>query len=247
MLILIVIFSSCVSKKKIVYFNFDEIDQVKVSNSYRTVFKPDDLLQITVSALDIESVRPFNLPAVTFGSITNSVVGTPQQQNYLIDNDGNIDFPVLGKINVGGLSRNEAIRLLKNKLIPEHLKKVTINIRIANFKVTIAGDVNNPGVYNIPNERITLMEALGLAGDLRISAQRDNVLVIREVNGKKEQFRVDLTSNKTFTSPVYYLQQNDYVYVEPNYATSQSASSNSNTGLFISIAGILLSVLTFFK
>jgi polysaccharide export outer membrane protein len=237
-------FSSCVSNKKIAYFQFDEIDQEKVSNVYKTVFKPDDLLQITVASDDIAAVQPFNLPAVAFSAATNSVVGQAQQLSYLIDSNGEIDFPVFGKLKIGGLTREETIRMLKSRLNPDYVKDPTINIRISNFKITVQGDVRSPGTFNIPNERVTILDAIGLAGDLNISGKRDNVLVIREEGDFKKEYRVNLLSKKTYTSPVFYLQQNDIVYVEHNYAKIQSASSNTNTGLFISIAGTFIAIIT---
>ncbi|WP_341221441.1 polysaccharide biosynthesis/export family protein [Polaribacter atrinae] len=243
-LFLIMITSSCVSNKDIAYFQFDEIEQSKVSNKFETIFKPDDLLQITVSSDDIEATKPFNLPAVTYATTTNSVVGTPQQQSYLIDSKGEIDFPVLGKLKLGGLSREDALQLLKGKLSPDYVAAPTINIKIANFKVTVYGDVKNPGTFTIPNERVSILDAIGLAGDLNISGKRDNVLVIREENNKKVKYRVNLLSNKTLTSPVFYLQQNDVVYVEHNNARIQSASSNSNTSLFISVTGLIITIVS---
>lgn len=236
--------TSCVSKKDIVYFQNDEIDQSKVSNSYTTIFKPDDLLQITVSATDLEAVKPFNLPAVTFATTTNSATGVPQQQAYLIDNKGTIDFPIIGKIKIGGLTREQATELLKNKLDPDYVKNPTINIRISNFKITILGDVKNPGTFTLPNERISILEAIGLAGDLNITGKRQNIIVHRETGDKKITYELDLTSKNIFSSPAYYLQQNDVVYIEPNKATSQSAAYNKNSGLFISIAGMVISIIT---
>jgi polysaccharide export outer membrane protein len=239
-----VLFSSCVSKKDIVYFQNDAIDQSKVSNSYKTIIKPDDLLQITITSQDIEAVRPFNLSAVTYSTSSNSAIGVAQQQTYLVDTNGEIEFPVLGKLKIGGLSRNETIDLLINKLSPDYIIEPNINIKIANYKISILGDVQKPGSYNIPNERITILDALALAGDVNISGQRNNLLIIREQNEKKVQYRVDLRSNKILTSPVYYLQQNDIVYVEPNYARIQSASSNSSTSLFISITGLIITIVS---
>lgn len=240
---LLLLSMSCVSKKTITYFQNDTVDQSKVSNNYKTILKPDDLLQITISADDLESVKPFNLPSVTFSVITNSVAGAPQQQQYLVDSKGEIDFPILGKMKIGGLSREEAIQVFKNKLDPEHIKNPNINIRIANFKISILGDVRLPGTYTIPNERITILEALALAGDTNISAQRNNIKVIREEKNKKVEYLVDLRSNNTFTSPVYYLQQNDLIYVEPNNSKAQSAATNQNTGLFVSIGSIIISLI----
>lgn len=235
--------SSCVSKKTIVYFQNDQIDQSLVTNDYKTVFKPDDLLQITVSAQDLVSVAPFNLPTVAFSATNGAAVGQPFQQNYLIDSKGEIDFPVLGKLKLGGRTREDVIEMFKEKLDPEYVKDPTINIVIANFKITVTGDVRLPGTYTIPNERVTIAEAIGLAGDLNISAQRHNIKVIREENGEKRIYNVDFLSQKTFTSPVYYLQQNDLVYVEPNGAKAQSAAFNQNTGLFVSIGSILISLM----
>lgn len=243
-LLIALIGSSCVSKKTITYFQNDTIDQSLVSNNYRTIFKPDDLLEITVSAQDIEAVTPFNLPAVTFAASTATAIGQPRQQNYLIDSKGEIDFPVLGKLKLGGLTREEALEMFENKLDPDHVKDPTINIRIVNFKITVTGDVRLPGTYTIPNERITIIEAIGLAGDLNISAQRHNVKVVREEGKEKKVYLVDFLSNKLFTSPVYYLQQNDMIYVEPNGAKAQSAATNQNTGLFVSIGSIVISLIT---
>jgi polysaccharide export outer membrane protein len=240
----IIVLSSCVSKKDIVYFQNDEIDQAKVSNSYRTIIKPDDLLQITITALDIEAVRPFNLAAVTYATGSDQAMGIARQQSYLVNTNGEIDFPVLGKLKIGGLTRNEVIIFLKEKLSPDYIKEPNINIRIANYKISVMGDVKRPGSYNIPNERITILDALALAGDVNISGQRNNILIIREEDNKKVQYRVDLRSNVLLTSPVYYLQQNDVVYVEPNYARIQSASSNSSTSLFISITGLIITIVS---
>ena len=243
-ILLAVGFSSCVSNKKIAYFQFDEIDQENVSNVYTTVFKPDDLLQITVVSDDLEAVKSFNLPAVAFSAATNNLVSQPQQLTYLIDSNGEIDFPVFGKLKIGGLTREEAIALIRDKIAPDYVKNPTINIRISNFKITVQGDVRSPGTFNIPNERVTILDAIGLAGDLNISGKRENVLVIREEGKLKKEYRINLLSKKTYTSPVFYLQQNDIVYVEHNYAKIQSASSNTNTGLFISITGTLIAIIT---
>ena len=243
LLILIASLTSCVSKKDITYFQNDEIEQAKVSNSYNTILKPDDLLQITISAIDLEAVKPFNLPAVNFATTTGNPIGAPQQQSYLIDSDGYIEFPIIGQLKIGGLSRKDAINLLKKKLDPDYIKNPTINIRITNYTISVLGDVKRPGTYTIPNERITILEAIGLAGDLNITGKRNTVKVFREINGKKLKYNIDLRSNKVFTSPVYYLQQNDLVYVDQNKASSQDAAFNRNTGLFISIGSILISLI----
>ncbi|CAM1366622.1 Sugar transporter [Tenacibaculum sediminilitoris] len=235
--------ASCASRKDIAYFQKDQVDQSLTNTTYKTIFKPDDLLQITISALDMEAVKPFNLPVVAFSTTTDRAVGSPQQQSYLIDNDGFIDFPALGKIKLAGLSRPEAISLLKNKLSPDYVKDPTVNIRITNFSITVLGDVKMPGKFTIPNERISVLEAVGLAGDLNMSGIR-TIEVKREENNQIKSYRLDLRSNKVFNSPAYYLQQNDVVYVEPNKATSQDAAYNKNTGLFISLGSIIISLIT---
>lgn len=230
--------TSCVSKKNITYFQNDLVDQSKVSNSYKTVYKPDDLLQINISSIDMEAVIPFNLSSSASTEMTSS-----NPQTYLIDSNGEIDFPILGKLTIGGLSREDAVKLFKDKLDPTFVKSPSININITNFKVTVLGDVKKPGTFTIPNERVTILEAIGLAGDLNLSGQRQNILVTREEGEKKVFHSLDLLSNTLFTSPAYYLQQNDVVYVDQNYAKSQDATSNQKTGLFISVGSILVALI----
>ncbi|WP_405606300.1 polysaccharide biosynthesis/export family protein [Polaribacter sp. Asnod1-A03] len=249
LLVGVIAFSSCVSKKKITYFQNDKIDQALVDNSYQTIFKPDDVVVINISSLDTEAVQLFNMAGTSVPSADNSPAGsggsTQSQQSYLVDSKGMIDFPILGDLKLGGLTRESAIRLLKDKLDPQYVKDPTINIRIINYKISILGAVRAPGTYTIPNERISILEAIAMAGDLQISAKRDNIMVQREEgNNKKIQYRVDLLSNTINTSPVFYLQQNDVIYVEQNSASMQSAASNSATGLFITIAGFLLTMVS---
>ena len=234
--------TSCVSKKEIVYFQNDESNQTELTIPYKTTFKADDLLQITVSATNLDAVKPFNLPSVSFAASTNSVAGQPQQQTYLIDSKGYIDFPVLGQIKLAGLTRTNAIDLFKNKLSPAYIKNPTINIKITNFSITVLGDVKKPGRFTIPNERISVLEAIGLAGDLNMSGIR-NIEVKREFKNKITSYKLDLRSNKIFNSPAYYLHQNDVVYVKPNKASSQDAAYNKNAGLFISIGSVLISLI----
>jgi polysaccharide export outer membrane protein len=239
---ILIMLSSCVSNKDITYLQYDDIEQDKVSNNYQTTYKPGDLLQIIVTAEDMDVVKPFNLSTSSFSSSMNSGVGTPKQQSYLIDSKGEIDFPILGKLKLGGLSRDSALELLSNKLSPDYVKSPTINIRISNFKITVYGDVQRPGTFSVPNERVSILDAIGLAGDLNISGRRDNVMVIREENNTKVKYYVNLLSNKTLSSPVFYLQQNDVIYVEHNKARIQSASSNSTRTLLISITGLIITI-----
>ncbi len=235
---------SCTSRKKIVYFNSAEaIKNQEAAHNYNPVFCKDDLLSITVSGIDPAASLPFNLPVTTGNSnVSGYTTGAMVPTGYLVDSQGNIEMPVIGKVMVAGMSRMELRSLLQEKLKP-YLANAIVNIRILNFKVTVLGDVRSPGTFTIPNERITLLEALGIAGDLNITAKRKNVLVIRDAGGKKTETRVDLTGKELFSSPVYYLNQNDIVYVEPNRAKMNSSVVNaSNVGIVISVISLLTTI-----
>jgi len=238
------VFASCGSKKDIVYFQ--DVDLVAMSRpitNYSPTLKADDVLSILVSAVNQDAVRPFNLTAVAYTE-GGGTIGREAMQTYLIDTNGNIEFPVLGTLKLAGLNRIQATALIKDRL-KEFFNKESqpiVSIRLLNFKVTVAGEVISPGVYTIENERITLLEALGLAGDLSIQARRDNVLVVREENGKKVYHRVNLTSEEAFNSPVYYLAQNDYIYVEPNNSRIKSSNIGPNTNATLGVISTLVTV-----
>ncbi len=224
---------SCTSKKEIVYFqNAKDFETIVNTDTFEPKFKVNDILSINVSTFDLEAVRPFNLIRETGGIRSVEV-------DYLIDKDGNIDYPVLGKINLLGLTIEEAKALFKKRLI-DYLKDPIINIRLLNFRVSVLGEVNNPGTYQISGERITIIEALGLAGDLTIKGKRDNVLVIRDFNGTKTYTRIDLTTKESLNSPVYYLTQNDIVYIEPNQSAISGSRSDGRISTAISIASIII-------
>lgn len=234
--------SACVSKKNINYFQNDKEILFKNEKGFALKFKSDDLLTINVSSQDLEAVKSFNLPTVSYNAVTNTVNGIPKQQSYLIDAEGFIQFPVLGILKLKGLSRIEAIKIITSKLEP-FVNDASVNIQILNFKINVLGDVQKPGMFQIQNERITVLDALSLAGDTNISGERI-VEVKRETeNGIVTGF-IDLKSNSLFASPFYYLQQNDVVYVNPNSSKIQSASYNQNTGLFISIGSVLISLIS---
>ena len=163
----------------------------------------------------------------------------PEQVDYLVDQAGEIDFPVIGKLKIEGLSPEELRILLRDRL-SDYLKDPIINIRLRNFTVTVLGEVRRPGTYPVSGEQITILEALGFAGDLTIRSVRNNVLVIRDFNGTKVYNRIDLTSKNMVMSPVYYLTQNDVVYVEPNNSAIRSSTINQNTSVAISIASLLI-------
>ncbi|KFF02449.1 polysaccharide biosynthesis/export family protein [Flavobacterium reichenbachii] len=239
----LLLFLSCASKKDVVYYqNIDSLQGMQKSISYEVKIQPDDLLMIIVSADDPEAALPFNLK--TYNASSNKLDLTRGQETvqlYLVDQDGSIEFPVLGKIKVGGLTRTEVLQLLKNK-IGNYIKNPIINLRITNFKISLQGEVNLPGTYSVTSERITLIEALSMAKDLTIYGKRDNVLIIREINGMKSCNRVDITKSDFINSPFYYLAQNDVVYVEPNKTRVNSSAVGPNTSVIISAISILVSL-----
>ncbi|MDQ6471025.1 polysaccharide biosynthesis/export family protein [Flavobacterium sp. LHD-80] len=212
-------------------------------NSYEIKIQPDDLLMILVSADDPEVAIPFNLR--TYSTTNNNRLdvtrGQETVQLYLVDENGYIEFPVLGKLKVAGLTRTEVLKLLQEK-ISVYIKNPIINLRIMNFKISLQGEVNLPGTYPIASERVTLIEALSMAKDLTIYGRRDNILVIREVNGVKSYNRVDITKSDFINSPFYYLAQNDVIYVEPNSTRVNSSAVGPNTSVIISAISILVSL-----
>lgn len=244
MFILLFLCFSCTSRKNIVYYqDIDRINTQQNVNSYEVKIQPDDLLMIIVSAEDPEIAMPFNLTSVTIPNTSNLQSSGGQQivQSYLVDKNGNIEFPVLGKLQVGGLTRTEVLQLLKDK-IGIYIKDPIINLRIMNFKISLQGEVNVPGTYSLASERVTLIEALSMAKDLTIYGKRDNILIIREINGVKSYNRIDITKADFINSPFYYLAQNDVVYVEPNKTRVNASAVGPNTSVIISAVSILISL-----
>ena len=239
--------TSCASRKNIVYFQDEPLEEGLIaSEPTQLIYKPDDILIINVSGLDPDTVRPFNLPVVS--NNTNDLMtaqGSLQQQSYLVDYNGNIEFPVLGTIKVEGLTRTDLTALLVER-IKVMAKDPIVNVRLANFTITVIGEVSNPGTFTMQDERVTLLEALGYANDLTIFGKRKNVKLIREIDGKKKFAEIDLTSINTVNSHLYYLQQNDVIYVEPNNAKVRSSTYNQNNGVLISAIGTLTTILAVF-
>ncbi|QBA63901.1 polysaccharide biosynthesis/export family protein [Muriicola soli] len=228
---------SCGSKKDIVYFQ-DTADFETVVGVNRAVpkFKIDDELVIIISTLNPEASVPFNLYRRIGESGSESEAS---QVTYLVDEKGEIDFPVLGKIGVVGLSTEE-LRISLQEKLSDYLKDPIINIRLRNFTVTILGEVNQPGTYPVIGEQISILEALGLAGDITIKGKRDNILVIRDFNGTKVYNRIDLLSKNALDSPAYYLTQNDVVYVEPNQSKVSESTIDSRTTITLSIVSLII-------
>lgn len=235
MILVCTILVSCASKKDVLYFqDAGNYETIVSDNTHTNKFKVDDVISINISTLDPEASIPFNL----FSGVQEGGI-QPQQIDYIVSKAGDIDFPVLGKVNVLGLSPDETKALLTEKL-KTYLKNPIINIRLKNFTVTVLGQVRQPGTYLVNGEQITILEAIGLANDLDIKGSRKNVLVIRDFNGTKVYTRIDLTTKEALNSPVYYLTQNDVVYVEPNQSAVTSSSLDNRASIAISIASVLI-------
>jgi polysaccharide export outer membrane protein len=240
-ILLVILFFSCASRKDVVYYqNIDSMGSQEKASSYEVKIQPDDLLSINVSAEDAEAAMPFNLNPVNPLSAAKDV---GKESIYLVDVSGYIDFPVLGKIKVSGLTRAEILMMFQKK-ISNYVKNPIVTIVIKNFKIAVQGEVAVPGIYPVVSERITLIEALSLAGDLTIYGKRHNILIIREIDGVKSYNRVDITKADFINSQYYYLAQNDVVYVEPNKSRISGSAVGANTGVLFSAVSILLGVIT---
>lgn len=232
------LFTSCLSKKKILYLQGSQ-DYKDVSGNYEPIIQNDDKLSIIVTSLEIEAAAPFNLNRGQISNSSDSSSGAGS--TYLVDNKGNIEFPVLGTISVSGYSVNELKLLLKQKLL-DYIKDPVVNILITNFKVTVLGEVNSPGVKSYSNHRITLLDVLGSSGDLTYFGKRDNILIMRDYQGIKSFNRVDITKADFVNSPFYYLDQNDVIYVEPRKAKIDSTAL-PNLPIIVTVTTFLLSML----
>ncbi|MET4082569.1 polysaccharide export outer membrane protein [Pedobacter sp. UYP30] len=232
---------SCASTRDTVYFNNQQDAIIKASNlSSKNVIQPNDILSIAVTSLNPAATEIFNKPNSSYVS-TSSVTGANlQSPGYLVSNEGNIQFPVLGMMKITGMTTNQ----LREKITTELLnKKLLVDpiviIRQLNFKVSVLGEVGRPSVVNVPSEKISLLEALGLAGDITIYGRKDNVMIIREEDGEKKIKRVNLNTSDIFASDYYYLKSNDIVYVEANKAKVASSKRSAT------LIPILLSALSF--
>jgi polysaccharide export outer membrane protein len=240
------IFNSCATRENIAYFQDEKISEFNQPiMTYDLIYQPNDMLTIDVSALDPETVQPFNLNTVLYSQSIIDGRSNVRVQTYIIDKNGNIEFPVIGTIKLGGLSRNEATNLLKSE-ISKYVKDPLVNIRITNFTVSILGEVNNPGTFIIQDEKATLAEVLGLAGDLTIYGKRKNILLVREEAGIKKFSILDLTSVRSLTASTFSLKQNDVLYVEPNNARIRQSSFTQNNAVFISALGTLATIAAIF-
>ena len=242
--------SSCVSHQELLYLrdlpvNADVTDTIKNISQADLRLQPDDLLSITVTSYNLEASKPFNMDANSMQSMAQALQGgsnvAEMLTGYFVDQEGFIDFPVLGRLDVNRKTLTETKALLYGKL-KTYLKDPVVNIRYLNLKVSILGEVTKPGTLRLTNKRLTIFEAIGMVGDMTPYANRSNVVVIREKNGRRSIKRINLQSAEIFTSPFYYLQQNDVVYVEPNKTKVNTIADQSSRVL--SYVSTALSILT---
>ncbi len=239
------ILQCCQTNKKLtslVYFNEQgDTPRAKLVQDYEPVIHVGDRLSIVVNALNPASAAPYNLGAAASTGVGAGSVGGSSNGGYIVEADGTIQFPQLGKIPVAGLQRKQLIDTLTRSLV-KYVNDPLVTVQFLNFKITVLGEVNKQGTFNIPEGKVTLMEALGLAGDLPLTARRDNIMVIRERNGQREFGRINILSKDAFSSPYFVLQQNDVVYVELTGA--KVAASDLSLARNISITASILSVIT---
>ena len=240
---------ACQSYKKVPYFQ--DVEVVNEANQQEKLYDarimPKDLLTIVVSCTNPELAIPFNLTVASNASLaasTSSNVTTQAAlQPYLVDNDGDINFPVLGELKLGGLTKREAEQLILDKLKPYMKETPIVTVRMVNYKISVIGEVARPGTFTISNEKVNLLEALAMAGDMTVWGLRDNVKLIREgADGKQQIITLDLNSAETILSPYYWLQQNDIVYVTPNKAKARNSDIGNSTSLWFSATSILVSL-----
>jgi polysaccharide export outer membrane protein len=239
--IVITLLTSCGSSKEIAYFqgteNMPEGFYTDLANAEVRI-TPNDNLLITVSTTNPAAAEPYNIIDPKRGTSTNL-----ELQGYLVDETGTINFPGIGKVHVGGLTKSQVADFLQTKL-SQYIADPVVNIRFMNYKVTVLGEVNSPGTYTIADERISIPEALAKAGDMTIFGRRQDILICRVENGEKKFYHVDITSPDIFFSESYYLQQNDIVYIQPNKAKVSSSKVNPLLSTYLSVAGLLVSITT---
>lgn len=251
-LVVVCALGSCTSYKQVPYIqNSDELAEMEtVQELYDARIMPKDLLTITVNSDDVATAAPFNLTVQTPATANLStrsmgMTTQPALMSYLVDNDGNIDFPSIGQVHVGGLTKSEAEEELRKRLQPYFKtgKKFIVNVRMTNYKISVLGEVTRPNTYTISNEKVNVFEALALAGDLTIYGRRDGVKLIREnIDGRKEVANLNLNDATIINSPYYYLQQNDVLYVEPNKAKAKNSDIGNSTTLWFSATSIMISL-----
>lgn len=227
------ILASCSTAKEIVYMqNIDDIELKKLTSLYEARIKKDDLLSIIVSGPDKSVVMPYNL---TLSEMANGGYSNDPERStlsYLVDNNGEINFPILGKIKVEGMTRSELVNYLTAE-ISKDVKNPIVYVSFRNYKITVLGEVKNPGTYNMDSERINIFQALGKAGDMLLTADRRDMVLIREVNGTPTYRKIDLRDAAILNSDYYYMQQNDILYVRPS--AERVTAATTATGVWSTV------------
>lgn len=249
-LVMTALLAGCGSSEKIAYLQGTErmsAEEFAVATTlYDARIMPKDLLTVVVSTTDPEASRPFNLimPTISQG-ITTSASSQGQLQTYLVDNNGQIEFPVIGMITVKGLTKREAEEKVKGLLATYLKEEPVVTVRFVNYKISVIGEVARPNTFTIQNEKVNVMEALAMAGDMTIWGRRDNVKILREdAEGNKRVIMMNLNDPYVIFHPDFYLQQNDVVYVEPNKVKAKNSEIGSATGIWLSATSIMISVAT---
>lgn len=247
----VVMLSSCNSKKEIVYFqNTTPGVSAPITQSSKIIARPGDKMSIVVNCSDPQTSALFSLITANKSASSTSRSmngGDGKLSDFTVSASGDINFPILGTIHVAGLTREEIENKIRKELVSKDLVKDPVVVaQFSNLHYSITGEVSSPGEYMIENDRVTIIEAIAKAGDLTILGRRDNVKVIREENGQRTAYLVDLRNDAMFDSPVYYLQQNDVVYVEPNDSKIGQAHVNENNwksvSLWLSLASFLTTI-----
>ena len=239
--------ASCTSYKNVPYLQNPEAvnDFQKTLPMYDAKIMPKDLLTITVNTSDPEASAPYNLVVQTSinAGRSSSLTQQPTLQQYLVSNEGTIDFPVLGRLNVLGMTKGQAEDLIREKLAPHFTEMPIVTVRMSNYKISVLGEVAHPGTFTVSNEKVNIFEALAMAGDLTVWGVRDDVKLIREdAVGKREIITLNLNNAEVVTGPYYYLQQNDILYVTPNETKAKNSDIGQSTSLWFSATSILISV-----
>jgi len=237
--------ASCADKKDLIYYQDIQNSSQSAINYIPNSIQVNDILYIKVDALIPESAKPFNLDTYTTTSIN---LETFKVQGYLVSQEGTIAFPILGTLQVAGKTTNELQKMLVDMLKDKgYLRDANVNVRVINSKVTVLGEVKNPGTYSFDEQNISLNQAIGYAGDLTIFGKRKDILLIRENNGVRTYVKLDLTSSDWFNSPYYYVKQNDVIIVNPNGAKVMSSGYLSNIGSVVGILSFAATLVLLFK
>ncbi|MDB5193829.1 MAG: sugar transporter [Segetibacter sp.] len=236
--------SSCYSTQKAKYFaTLSDSTYVPLANIKKQdgFIQPDDMLEIKIAGANEATTALFN----TYSSVVGSETGS-KPAGYIIDSRGEIEFPIIGKVKASGLTKEEFSEKLK-KLVAKYLKDPLVSVRFTNFRFTVLGEVKAPGSFSLPNEQVTILQALGLAGDITSYGKRDNVKVIRENSTNRHIGTVSFSDKSLFTSPYYFLQRNDVVYVEPDKTKGQWEQTTRVASIVATIAGLIAVTLTIFR